>query len=74
VLNLDELEAIRLADFEGFYHEKAAGQMNISRATFGRILDNARSKIADFIINGKALQIETVNKSTEVSNESMFRS
>jgi uncharacterized protein len=62
VLNLDELEAIRLADYEGFHHEKAAGQMNISRPTFGRILDKARSKVADIIINGKALQIEIVNK------------
>ncbi|MCX5805080.1 MAG: DUF134 domain-containing protein [Proteobacteria bacterium] len=66
VLSMDELEAIRLADFEGLYHEEAAGQMNISRATFGRILDSARSKVADVIINGKALQIEIVNKKTEV--------
>ncbi|MCX5811749.1 MAG: DUF134 domain-containing protein [Proteobacteria bacterium] len=66
LLNLDEFEAIRLADYEGLYHEKAAEQMNISRPTFGRILDNARNKVADIIINGKALQIETVNKKTEV--------
>jgi len=63
---LDEFEAIRLADYEGLYHEKAAEQMNISRSTFGRIIDNARSKVADTIINGKALQIEIVNKKTEV--------
>jgi predicted DNA-binding protein (UPF0251 family) len=66
ILNLDEFEAIRLADYEGLYHEKAAEQMNISRSTFGRIIDNARSKVADTIINGKALQIEIVNKKTEV--------
>lgn len=58
-LSLDELEAIRLADFEGLYHEKAAEKMNISRATFGRILDNARHKVADAILHAKALQIET---------------
>jgi predicted DNA-binding protein (UPF0251 family) len=63
-LSLDELEAIRLADYEGFYHEKAAEQMNISRATFGRILDGARRKVADAIMNGKALQIETTNKNS----------
>jgi uncharacterized protein len=57
LLSLDELEAIRLADYEGLYHEKAAEQMNISRPTFGRILDSARRKVADAIINGKALQI-----------------
>jgi uncharacterized protein len=57
LLSLDELEAIRLADYEGLYHEKAAEQLNISRPTFGRILDSARRKVADAIINGKALQI-----------------
>ena len=57
-LNLDELETLRLADFEGLYHEEAAKQMNISRATFGRILDGARHKSAGAIINGKALKIE----------------
>jgi predicted DNA-binding protein (UPF0251 family) len=63
-LSLDELETIRLADYEGFYHEKAAEQMNISRATFGRILDGARRKVADAIMNGKALQIEATNKNS----------
>ena len=62
VLSLDELEAIRLADHEALYHEEAAGRMSISRATFGRILDGARSKIADALINGKALRIDADDK------------
>jgi len=57
-LNLDELETLRLADYEGLYHEEAAKRMNISRATFGRILDGARHKVAGAIIKGKALKIE----------------
>jgi predicted DNA-binding protein (UPF0251 family) len=57
-LTIDELEAIRLADYEGLYHEEAAKQMDISRATFGRILDGARNKVAGAIIKGKALKIE----------------
>jgi len=61
LLSLDELETIRLADYEGLYHENAAKQMGISRPTFGRILDGARRKVADAIINGKALQIKAVN-------------
>jgi len=60
-MSLDELETIRLADYEGLYHENAAKQMGISRPTFGRILDGARRKVADAIINGKALQIKAVN-------------
>lgn len=57
VLEDDELEAIRLADFMSFSHEEAAGKMKISRATFGRIVHSARSKIADGILNGKAIRI-----------------
>ena len=58
VLNLDELEAIRLADYEGMYHEQAAEKMNISRPTFGRILSEARRKVAEVIVEGKALNIK----------------
>ena len=58
-LSLDELEAIRLADYEGRYHEEAAKKMEVSRATFGRILSKARKKVAEAIVNGKALRIET---------------
>jgi predicted DNA-binding protein (UPF0251 family) len=57
-LDMDELESVHLADYEGLYHEDAAVKMGISRATFGRILNNARRKIADAIVNGKALKIE----------------
>jgi predicted DNA-binding protein (UPF0251 family) len=63
-LSLDELEAIRLADLEGLYHERAASEMDVSRATFGRILDAARRKVAEAIVNGKALKIEESNNST----------
>jgi uncharacterized protein len=58
VLNLDEYEAIRLADYEQLYQEEAAARMNISRQTFGRIIEAAHKKIADVLINGKALKIE----------------
>ena len=61
-LNLDELEAIRLADYEGLYHEQAAEKMNISRPTFGRILSEARRKIAEAVVDGKALMIENNTK------------
>lgn len=57
VLNLDEFEAIRLADYEQLYQEEAAAHMNISRQTFGRIIEAAHKKIADVLLNGKALII-----------------
>ncbi len=58
VLTEDEWEAIRLADKEGLYQEQAAEQMNVSRQTFGRILESAHRKIADALISGKALLIQ----------------
>jgi predicted DNA-binding protein (UPF0251 family) len=58
ILNLDEFEAIRLADYERLYQEEAAVKMNISRQTFGRIIEAAHKKIADVLLNGKALKIE----------------
>ncbi len=57
-LTLDEFEAVRLADLEGLYQEGAASRMNISRPTFGRIIESAHRKIADCLVNGKALKIE----------------
>jgi uncharacterized protein len=57
-LTLDELEAIRLADLEEMYQEDAAKKMNISRQTFGNIINSAHKKIADVLLNSKALNIE----------------
>lgn len=58
IITYDELEAIRLANLEGLYQEKAASKMKISRPTFGRIIESANKKIADALINGKAIKIE----------------
>ncbi|TFG88708.1 MAG: DUF134 domain-containing protein [Gemmatimonadales bacterium] len=58
VMTLDEFEALRLADFEGQYQEPAAERMSVSRSTFGRILDSAHRKVAEVLIEGKALRIE----------------
>jgi len=58
VLALDELEALRLADLNGLYQEQAAEQMKISRPTFSRVVAQARQKVADALIHGKALRIE----------------
>jgi predicted DNA-binding protein (UPF0251 family) len=57
-ISLDEFEAVRLADFEGLYHEDSAIRMKVSRATFGRILTEAHRKIAESLLKGKALRIE----------------
>ncbi len=57
VLTVDEFEALRLADLEGLYQEQAAGKMNVSRQTFGRIIESAHKKVAEALVQGKALKI-----------------
>ena len=54
----DELEALKLHDVDGFDHKASANKMNISQPTFGRIINKAYKKIADAVVNGKAIRIE----------------
>ena len=61
VVTVDEIEAIRLKDIEGLEQEQGAEKMNISRPTFQRMLGSARGKIADALVNGKAIRIEGGN-------------
>ena len=58
MLTFDELEAIRLKDFEGMEQKKAAKKMNISQPTFHRLLVSARKKLAEALVNGKAIKIQ----------------
>lgn len=60
MISLDELEAIRLADLEELYQEIASEKMEVSRQTFGLILQSAHKKIANALINGKHLVFENV--------------
>ena len=57
IIEVDELEALRLADLEGYYQEAAAEKMGVSRATFGNIINQGHKKVADALINGKAICI-----------------
>lgn len=57
-MTLDEYEAVRLADLSGLYQDQAAQRMGVSRQTFGRIVESAHRKIADTLVNAKALEIK----------------
>ena len=57
-LSVEEAEAIRLKDLESLEQEEGAERMNISRPTFQRVLASARQKMADALLNGKAIRIE----------------
>jgi len=64
-LEADELEAIRLIDFEGLYQQECAERMQISRTTFSRTVERARRKIADALLHGKSINIITDNIHTK---------
>ena len=58
VLTVEEFESIRLSDHEGLTQTEAAFKMGVSQPTFQRIYDSARKKVADALVNGKAIRIE----------------
>lgn len=57
-ITLDEIEAIRLADLEMLDQDNASKKMEVSRATFQRILYSAHKSIADALVNGKSIEIK----------------
>lgn len=59
VLELDEVEALRLADLDELYQVDAASRMGVSRQTFGNIITRAHRKVAEALLGGKALRIIT---------------
>lgn len=60
-LTRDELEAIRLCDFNDLDQHEAAQRMKISQSTLQRILTAAHQKTAEALIKGKAIKITKVN-------------
>lgn len=58
ILSREEFEAIRLKDFLELEQNNCAEKMEISQSTFHRLISCARKKIADAIVNGKAIKIE----------------
>ena len=61
IVTFDEFEAVRLKDLESMDETEAAKKMSISQPTFNRLARLARKKIADAIVNGKAIRIEGGN-------------
>lgn len=61
ILKIEELEAVRLKDLEGFEQGECAERMEVSRPTFQRILLSAREKIADSLVHGKIIHVEGGN-------------
>lgn len=60
-IKVEELEAMRLKDGENLSQEECAKKMQVSRQTFQLIIDEARKKIVDALIKGKAIRIQGGN-------------
>lgn len=58
VITVDEMEAMRLADFLGLSQEEVARQMQVSRPTVTRMLARAHRAVADALAHGKGIHIE----------------
>jgi predicted DNA-binding protein (UPF0251 family) len=65
LLTLEELEAVRLSDLEGLSQEEAARRMGISRRALWEDLQNARRRMVDALVNGKAIEIGGGNYTVE---------
>ena len=61
-LNIDELEALRLCDYKNLEQTEAAKKMKISQSTLQRILTSVRKKLAQALIEGKAIKIRKKDK------------
>ncbi len=56
-LYADEVEALRLVDYEGLSQEEAASSMKISRGTVWRLLQSGRKKIVAMVVEHKQLRV-----------------
>jgi predicted DNA-binding protein (UPF0251 family) len=58
IITIDEMEAMRLSDYEGLNQEEVAQRMQVSRPTVTRMLARAHRVVADALVHGKAIRIE----------------
>ncbi len=61
LLTIDQFEAIKLADYQGYNQAEGAVAMGISRPSFGRIVRAGRKVLADALVNGKIIKIDIGN-------------
>ncbi|HBM45804.1 MAG: hypothetical protein UT05_C0002G0038 [Parcubacteria group bacterium GW2011_GWF2_38_76] len=56
-LSMEEIESYRLRHIDDLDQKESAERMHTSQSTYQRILNSAYKKIADFLINGKAIKV-----------------
>jgi len=60
-ITIDELEALKLVDFEELEQTAASKKMNISQPTLHRLLTSARKTLAEALVKGQAIKIRGGN-------------
>lgn len=65
ILDLDELEAVRLCDGEGLSQAEAGVRMAVSRGTVQRLVTSGRKKIIGAIVSSQALVIQAEESSPD---------
>jgi len=61
-LQRDELEVLRLCDWDGLVQEQAGSRMGVSRGTVQRLLASARKKMAQALVEGAAIVLEEMEE------------
>lgn len=61
ILKVEELESIRLKDYLRLSQEEAAERMGVSQPTFHRIISESHRKLAEALLEGKAIRVEGGN-------------
>jgi predicted DNA-binding protein (UPF0251 family) len=70
-LKIDQFEALKLADFQGYSQDEGAQLMGISRPSFGRILRMGRKMVADAVVNGKTIRIRVADVQVGVRQKNL---
>ncbi|MDF1576716.1 MAG: DUF134 domain-containing protein [Bacteroidales bacterium] len=63
----EEYEAIKLADYQLMNHQEASHLMGVSRATFARVYESARRKIARALVETREIRSVFGNASLDHS-------
>lgn len=63
ILSVEEYEVIRLIDYLGYSQEESALMMEAARTTITNLYQSARSKLSQFLIEGRKLKVQGGNYS-----------
>jgi predicted DNA-binding protein (UPF0251 family) len=68
-LELDELEAMRLVDYESQDQSQAGTRMGVSRGTIQRLLKSGREKLLSALIHNHAISIRSLGTDEKYTNK-----